>query len=247
MLTIVLSATNAMNKWLKLDLPRIPSPDGKRIGTQPLVTDNQQLSWQCHVVPNGYRSRKHTVIVTEAYSRYTLLLPYTLTPTVEAFEKDFLERFEFEIQQLMLESGALELPQLASVKQQFDAQKKTLKWFRNTDMSVNGHVVDAEQWLRQMLDDNGTSYLREKDALGLGDLINKQRKRAKQGQSSMQRFYPVARLLDDALYRFASGLADGLYPGTPVGDFPNPYPDRKEPRAPSSSRDNVVYMADFRK
>ncbi|MFT6914930.1 MAG: hypothetical protein ACJAWL_001229 [Motiliproteus sp.] len=246
MLSIVLSASNAMNKWLKLDLPRIPSPDGKRIGTQPLVTDTQQLSWQCHVVPNSYRSKERTVIVTEAYSRYTLLLPYRIAPTVEAFEKDFLERFEFEVQQLMLESGALELPQLARVKQQFDAQKKTLSWFRNTDMSVNGHVGDAEQWLRQMLADKGSSRLSEKDALGLGDHLNKLRKRAKQGQSSTQSFYPVARLLDDGLYRFASGLADGLYPETPLGDFPKPYPDREETRSARPSRDNVVYMADFR-
>ncbi len=124
MYTIVLSANNAMIKWLKLDVPRIPSPDGKRIGTQPLVTNSRQLSWQCNVVPNSYRSSEYTVIVTEAYSRYTLFMPYRFAPGVEEFEADFLERFEFVIQQLMLESGALEPHQLASVKQQFDRQKK---------------------------------------------------------------------------------------------------------------------------
>ncbi|MEH6823426.1 MAG: hypothetical protein V7629_05880 [Motiliproteus sp.] len=246
MLTVVLSATKVMTQWLKQDLPRIPSPDGKRIGTQPLRTDSHQLSWQCSVVQNFYRSGEYTVIATEAYSRYTLLMPYAFAPTAAEFEHDFLERIGFEIQPLMIDSGALAAHQLEKVRQQFGSQKKSVVWFRNTDLSVNGHVGDAEQWLKQMLEDNGLSCLSEDDAIGLGDRINKLRKRAKSGQSSTQLFYPVARMLDDALYRFAKGMTADHYPLTRFGDFPNPYPDR-EATAVSPLPNNVVSMADFRK
>lgn len=50
------------SKWLKLDLPRFPSPDGKRIGTQPLLTNEFQVGWQCHVIKIFYKHGKDTVI-----------------------------------------------------------------------------------------------------------------------------------------------------------------------------------------
>jgi hypothetical protein len=33
--------------------------------------------------------------------------------------------------------------------EQLDQRLEGFEWVRNTDMSVNGHVADAEQWLSQ--------------------------------------------------------------------------------------------------
>lgn len=59
--TVIISVTNAFSKWLKLDLPRFPSPDGKRIETQLLLTNEFQVGWQCHVIKNFYQHGKDTV------------------------------------------------------------------------------------------------------------------------------------------------------------------------------------------
>jgi len=74
----IISATNAFAKWLKLDLPRIPSPDGKKIGLQSLITDEDSLSWQCHVIQKHARLTKTTVIAVEAYSLYVIIMSYTV-------------------------------------------------------------------------------------------------------------------------------------------------------------------------
>ncbi len=255
MLRIILSASNAMAKWLRHDfldgLPRMPSPDGKRIGTQPLTTDGRQISWQCHVINNRPHSNAWTVIATEAYSRYTLLIPYSDAPSLADFEKELLRRWANDLAYLCVDSKALTENDLPALLQQFIECEKSLVWYRNTDMSVNGHVADAEQWVSQMLAEHSLQRLGEEDAFGLGDHINKLRKRAKKGQGGGS-FYPVARFLDDGLFRFANGLAKARYPHTAPGNFPSPYPETPENESgPTNHKrqlpDNVVYLAAFRK
>ncbi|MFT4927373.1 MAG: hypothetical protein ACI8WB_003480 [Phenylobacterium sp.] len=47
---IIFSACKTFTKWMKIDLPRIESPDGKRIGCQPLISDENTLSWQFNAI-----------------------------------------------------------------------------------------------------------------------------------------------------------------------------------------------------
>ena len=64
--------------------------------------------------------------------------------------------------------------------------------------------------------------LRDEQAFGFGDFINKLLKKAKKSQASMRRFVPAARLVDDGLFRFGQGFSPWSYPETPEGHFPNP-------------------------
>ncbi|WP_422139502.1 hypothetical protein [Endozoicomonas sp. ALC020] len=46
---------------------------------------------------------------------------------------------------------------------QFLDRDKVIRFFRNTDLSVNGHVTDAEQWLSQSYELYGLEQLKESE------------------------------------------------------------------------------------
>ncbi|WP_375058464.1 hypothetical protein [Zobellella sp. DQSA1] len=237
---ITIAASNALAKWLRLDLLRLPSPDGKRIGTQPLTTGFSRVSWQCHLVEHGRLPlrRHHTVIAVEAHSRYALLLPFEAPPDPAELESILLERWGNEALHLALESGAVSDDELPLMVERFFGEAWEIHWVNNSDPSINGHVTDAAQWLKSTLAHEGMDHLDDNHCYGLGLHINQQYKRV--GGNRSQPFRPVIRLLDDALFRFGRGLAATSYPDTPVGDFPCPYSDRP-------ARNNVVRLADFRR
>ncbi|PKH08107.1 hypothetical protein [Moritella sp. Urea-trap-13] len=244
---IQISASNALCKWMKLDLDRIISVDGKRIGTQTITTDAETLAWQCQVIKNNPQSHEGTVIAVESRSRYVMIFPNLSPPTQAEFEALFLGRLFIEVANLMLHSRAIEESVADIVASEFTAQNKGFCWFKNTDLSVNGHVSDAESWIRQSCDNNDVTAYSDDEAYGLSMHINEMRKRiAKEGRNS--RFVPVKRLLEDALFRFAKGLSRDSYPETPNGHFPSPYPksisDSKQ--EPKTIPDNVVCLASFR-
>ncbi|WP_392339465.1 DUF6933 domain-containing protein [Moritella marina] len=245
---IQISASNALCKWMKLDLDRIPSIDGKRIGTQTITTDAETLAWQCHVIKNHNNDYNGTVIAVEARSRYVIIIPDLVPLTQAEFEELFLGRLFIEVVNLMLDRRAIEESVADIVASDFSAQDKQFCWFKNTDLSVNGHVSDAESWIRQSCDNNDVTAYSDDEAYGLSMHINEMHKRiAKEGRNS--RFVPIERLLEDALFRFAKGLANGSYPDTPNGHFPSPYPkpiavNKQEPKV---IPDNVVCLANFRK
>ncbi|EJL6415312.1 hypothetical protein NMS10_003126 [Vibrio cholerae] len=65
-----LSATNALNNWLKADFKRLPAGEGKQAGVNKLRSDDTTMSWQVHLIENRYRSLEKTLIVCEANSRF---------------------------------------------------------------------------------------------------------------------------------------------------------------------------------
>lgn len=237
---IIISSSNALSKWMQLTLPRLPSPDGKRIGIQPLVTGFTQVAWQCHLLEHGskQRVRYHTVIAVEAYSRYAILLPFTQPPTQPGLENVLLERWGNEALQLALDSGAINDDELPLMADCFANQSCHIRWFNNNDLSINGHIADAGQWLKQTLLHEGMDYLDDNHCYGLGMHINQLHKTA--GGQRGKAFRPVIRLLDDALFRFGTGLAATSYPDTRVGNFPCPYPDKP-------AHNNVVQLAQYRR
>jgi len=247
-MNIQISASNALCKWMKLDLVRIPCIDGKRIGTQTITTDAETLAWQCHVIKNNVQSHHGTVVAVEARSRYVMIFPNLAPPTQAEFEELFLGRLFIEVVNLMLHYDAIEESVADIVASQFVKETEVFCWFKNMDLSVNGHVSDTESWIRQSSDNNDVTAYNDDDAYGLSMHINEMRKRiASEGRS--KRFVPVERMLDDALFRFAKGLAQGSYPDTPNGHFPSPYPksvaDSKQEY--KVIPDNVVCLTSFRK
>lgn len=229
---ILLSSSNRLNKWLKLDLPRIPSPDGKRVGTQPLITNDETISWQCHVVSNRYGGDRYTVIAVEAYSRFTLLLPFDFAPTQAELEQKICQRWTQELVSLMIKHGAVARADSLRVFDHIYHQLLNIEWWRNTDLSVNGHVSDAEQWVTQTIADRGMDALSEEEALDLAYHINSFFKRAKNSQGKKQQFYPIPRFVDYGLVRFMPDSGG--------------YQDDVSGSTQSSDENKVVSMAEYR-
>ncbi len=227
MYTVIMSATNAFSKWLKLELPRIPSPDGKRIGTQPLLTNKLQVSWQCHVIQNFYKHGEYTVIAIEANSRYCILMPFVTAPTLEEFERVFFASWHGHFVNYYTQQCNLNQHNIDSLIHSIMNLNPTIDWVRNTDMSINGHASDTEQWVKQMLADYDLQYLNEEDATGLAHHINSLQKRAKKGQSSSKKFIPIDRFIDDGMSRFIETK-------------------NKSKTQPSVQNNNVVSLEEFR-
>jgi len=232
----IISTSKALTKWLNIDIPRMPSPDGKRIGTQPLVTDSHTISWQCHVIQNRFKQGGFMVIAVEAYSRFTLLLPFDYAPTQEELQAELLEAWVMELVSIIVDQGLLREDQVGVIFAQFYQVLSRVKWWRNTDLSINGHVADADQWVKQTINDRNVNALSEDDAEGIASNINQFSKSAKDEKGRKQRFYPVPRFLEDGLYRFTSGLFEAR-------DFANPHQVKSQPVA---TQGNVVSLADYR-
>ncbi|MAN52541.1 MULTISPECIES: UPF0149 family protein [unclassified Marinimicrobium] len=217
------AATKALEKWLGGTFDRLPSPDGKRVGTQPLITNADLISWQCHVIENRPGSGLYTAIAVEAHSRFTLLLPYSQRPSPEKFWVDLVEAWVGNLFELMVEGGFVDDDQFEQVVQNFTERAAGMVYVRNTDPSVNGHVTEAEQWVRETLAHEQLAQLDPEQAFALGRYISDLPKTAKTPEGKKERFDPVPRFMDDGLYRFGSGLAPHPFVDTPEGEFPNPY------------------------
>ena len=132
--------------------------------------------------------------------------------------------------------------------------EKGIRFVRNTDLSVNEHVADAEQWLSEFYEQYGVGQLDESEEIGLRmQRINCVYKKAKPFSSTkqMERFIPMSRMVDDGLFRFARGLSEWAYPQTPDEDFPNPFPAAAttiiEQERSSALPNNLVSLDELRK
>lgn len=136
----------------------------------------------------------------------------------------------------------------------------TVKVFKNTDLSVNGRVSDAEQWLLDSYAGYGVETLDRAEDIGLGMHINQFLKKSKpySGAKHKESFLPMSRMVDDWLYRFARGLSQWQYPSTPDGNFPDPFSLQGRQRSTQPARnvsnsekaalpDNVVSLEERRK
>ena len=217
-------------------MPRIPSPEGNRVGTQPLSTNSQTISWQCHVIDNYYQSKKRTVVAVEALSRFTLLLPFDFVPTQIELQKRISQQWAYSLVSLMVQHGEISREEEALVFEHIVTQVDNVEWWRNTDLSVNGHVSDAEHWVVQTIADHNIDGLSDEAAFDLAYHINSFSKRAKDQNGKKRQFYPVPHFVDDGLFRFM--------PDWFGEDFlPAPYSPSKS-KLPVKS--NVVSLSDYR-
>ncbi|HDG1575080.1 TPA: amino acid adenylation [Vibrio cholerae] len=206
-----LSATNALNKWLKADFPRLPVEAGKQAGVNKLSSDAATMSWQVHLIENRYRSLEKTLIVCEANSRFTYFISLNrmiLTPDELAerlkIEWQFafveaLEAYAFETSALdtysLKHSGSISRYDIATLLSKLNDIEFTPQWVKNTDLSINGHIADAAQWVTQTLEDRNLDRLSQPLAFDISSYINAQTKSIKVNNKK-QRFIPIERLLD---------------------------------------------------
>lgn len=191
-----LSATNALNKWLKADFPRLPVEEGKQAGVNKLSSDAATMSWQVHLIENCYRSVEKTLIVCEANSRFTYFIPLNrmiFTPD-ELAERLKIE-WQFAFVEALEASGLISHYDIATLLSKLNDIEFTPQWIKNTDLSVNGHIADAAQWITQTLEDRNLDRLSQPLSFEISNYINSQTKSIKVNNKK-QRFIPIERLLD---------------------------------------------------
>lgn len=71
-------ASNALNKYLKADLRRLPYEPGKQAGVNTLISDKNCFNWQLQIIDNTYKSREKAIITCKANSRFTFFIPVSL-------------------------------------------------------------------------------------------------------------------------------------------------------------------------
>ncbi|MCW7553912.1 hypothetical protein NX722_15035 [Endozoicomonas gorgoniicola] len=105
---VLISASNAFCKYFKVELDRLPSPDGKRVGTQPVQTSRDCVAWQCHAVKRKTSLGERTdVLAVEARSRYVLLFSNPGFESLKDFTRSFRKRWAEESVHMAIESGAI--------------------------------------------------------------------------------------------------------------------------------------------
>ncbi|MGP9800508.1 hypothetical protein [Rheinheimera sp. NSM] len=217
--------TNALTKWLKADLPRLPAEPGQQVGVNTITSDSKQMCWQLHIIENSYRSRHKTIIATEANSRFTLFIPIDLLMSVE----ELTQRLQMEWQWVLAETLRIEqiMPRsdIALLLSNLSEIKFAPQWVKNTDLRVNGHVSDARLWVTQTLADRRQTELSPELALELAVYLNSQPKRINKGKDKI---IPVQVLLD-----YCKTLIGGAAPFAAE-------PDTNAPNTGNSS--NVIYL-----
>lgn len=214
-----LSATNALNKWLKADFPRLPVEAGKQAGVNKLSSNATTMSWQMHLIENHYRSVEKTLIVCEANSRFT----YFIALNRQFFTPDELaERLKMEWQfafvEALEESRLIGHYDIATLLSKLNDIEFTPQWIKNTDLSINGHIADAAQWVTQTLEDRHLDRLSQPLAFEISSYINAQTKSITVNNKK-QRFIPIERLLD-----YVEHITEVR---SPSGDLTNVVPFRR--------------------
>ena len=193
---LCLSASNALNKYLKADLPRLPHEPGKQAGVNTLISDGDNLNWQLQIIDNSYKSREKTIIVCEANSRFTFFIPVSL----KLSQEELTQRLEYEWQLMMAET--LEVYQLiprsdiAVLLSELSKIEFMPHWVKNTDLSISGHISDAALWVTQTLQEEGLYDLPKELAIELAIHLNTQPKRlTNKATRRKEKFIPIERLL----------------------------------------------------
>jgi hypothetical protein len=205
-----LSASNALNKWLKADLPRLPMETGKQTGVNKLSSNATTMNWQVHLIENCYQSAEKTLIVCEANSRFTYFIPlngqfFTSDELAERLKIEWQFAFAEALESYSLDSHALKGKGLisrydiATLLSKLNDIELTPQWIKNTDLSINGHIADAAQWVTQTLEDRNLDRLSQPLSFEISNYINSQTKSIKVNNKK-QRFIPIERLLDYVQY-----------------------------------------------
>lgn len=217
-------ATNALTKWLKTDLPRLPVGSGQQVGVNAVASTREQMCWQLHVVENRYGSWHKTIIATEANSRFTLFIPVDLLMSLDELTLRLNMEWQWVLAETLRLSHLMPRSDIALLLSNLCEITLEPHWVKNTDRSVNGHVTDAGLWVTQTLSDRRQDALSPKLALELAVYLNTQPKRVNKSKSKL---VPVLELLD-----YCKSLLGGTaVVAEPHTNTPNP-----------GNSSNVIYL-----
>ena len=175
---LLFSASNALNKWLKAELPRLPNEEGKQAGVNSLLSNTTKMSWQVQLIDNAYQSEQKTIIATEAYSRFTVFLAVEHRLPLEVLSSQLTMQWQSVLAE-MLAAQLMPSCDIAQLLSQLGNIPFTTEWVKNTDRSINGHITDAGLWLTQTLQEHNLNRLPDALSLYFACYLNNQEKRIK--------------------------------------------------------------------
>jgi hypothetical protein len=193
---LCLSASNALNKYLKADLPRLPHELGKQAGVNTLISDSNVFNWQLQIIDNSYKSREKTIIVCEANSRFTFFIPVNLKLSQEELTQHLAHEWQLILAEMLEVYQLIPRSDIAVLLSELSKIEFTPHWVKNTDLSISGHISDAALWVTQTLKDERLYDLPKELAIELAVHLNTQPKRiTNKATGRKERFIPIERLL----------------------------------------------------
>ncbi|MCU7964629.1 MULTISPECIES: amino acid adenylation [unclassified Shewanella] len=190
---LLLSTTNALNKWLKADLPRLPAQEGQRVGVHGLVSDEQVFCWQLHIIDNAYKSGYKTIIACEANSRFTMFIPVTGILSLEELTKRLLMEWQYALAETLQQLRAMPNSDTAVFLSDLSEVTFETNRVKNTDISISGHISDASIWITQTIAEQGLDDLPSEINTDLSIHLNTQMKRTK---NERKKFMPIVKVMD---------------------------------------------------
>ena len=175
------SCSNKLAKWLKVDLDRIESLDGKKIGTQTIQSGSNQIAFQLQ----GFEQKEQRfILAAEASTKFCFIIPLTRFEELTAHtlqHKLFAELFNISIyliQEITKKSfhnqpQAVNLMMKKANTLQFNTTMK-----RNTDMSLGAMLSDTQHWINNYIDQHGLDSINENTMLDLSMYLNSKPKKS---------------------------------------------------------------------
>ncbi len=187
---LLYSTSKALDKWLKAELPTL---EGKQKGRNSITTDADIFSWQLHIIDNSYQSREQTIIATEAYSRFTCFIPAPMPLTLTELHHQLSMQWQQLLVEMILANQLLPSSDAVLLLSKLEQLNFDVHWVKNTDLSINGHITDAAQWVTHTLRDQKINALPFSLSQDLAMYINEQSKSIKQRN---EKFVPLELFLD---------------------------------------------------
>lgn len=142
-ISLLFGASNSLAKWLKADLPRLPTLAGKQAGVNTLKSDSTTMCWQAHIIDNQYKSYEKTIIVCEANSRFNFFIPVTTRLTLDELTNLLTMEWQAMLAETLESYQLIPRSEIAMILSELSDIAFNVEWVKNTDLSINGHISDA--------------------------------------------------------------------------------------------------------
>jgi len=172
-ISLLFGVSNSLAKWLKAELPRLPTLKGKQAGVNTLKSDSTTMCWQAHIIDNKYKSYEKTIIVCEANSRFIFFLSVTTDLTLDELTKLLTIEFQAMLAETLESYQLIPRSEIAMLLSELSDLSFNVEWVKNTDLSINGHTSDTTLWVEQILREQGVSELSAHQATELAIYLNK--------------------------------------------------------------------------
>lgn len=195
-ISLSFGASNSLAKWLKADLSRLPTLEGKQVGVNTLNSDSTTMCWQAHIIDNQYKSYEKTIIVCEANSRFIFFVPVATRLTLDELTSFLTMEWQAMLAETLESYQLIPRSEIAVLLSKLSDVTFNVEWVKNTDLSINGHISDAGLWVEQILREQGVSELSAQQATELAIYLNTSVKRITNKETKRkEKVIPVEKLL----------------------------------------------------